>query len=221
MDSVRLREARAAHEPVFYGDSTDEAVLKAAGIEKSKLMIVSYDDDARSLKCLEVIRRINRDIPVLVRTADDRHLEKLEQAGATDVISDKLESSLMLASHMLILLGTKPETARAQVWEVKTNRYKLLQSHYLGEEDHQHIESSLEDKTNLHAVELTEGAYAVGKTIEEFMIEKMPIQVASFSRNGYKSDGPSPDVKLKAGDILVLMGSLEELYMAEEKLLQG
>lgn len=221
MDPVRLKEARAAKEPVFYGDSTDEAVLKAAGIEKSTLLIVAYDDDARSIKCLEVIRRINRDIPVLVRTADDRHQEKLEQAGATDVISDRLESSLMLASHMLILLGTSPEEARQQVWEVKTNRYKLLQSHYLGQEDHQHLEEVSEDKTNLHAIEITDGAYAVGKTIEQVMVDKMPIQIASFSRNGFKCEEPEPTTTLQAGDVIVAIGTAEEIYIAEEKLLQG
>ncbi len=221
MDAVRLKEARAASEPVYYGDSSDETVLKAAGIDKAKLLIIAYDDDSRSIKVLHLIRRLNRSIPVLVRTADDRHLEQLKIAGATEVISDKLESSLMLASHMLMLLGTEPDRARQQVWEVKTNRYQLLNAYFKGSDDGHHLESGDEDQTSLHAVEITESAYAVGKTLEEFIAEKMPIQIASFSRHGYKCDAPTPHTVIQTGDVLVIIGTEDQLYLAEEKLLQG
>lgn len=221
MDPIRLKEARAANEPIFYGDSADDLVLKAAGIEKARLLIIAFDDVAQSQKCLHVVRRLNREIPILVRTTDDRHLEQLQIAGATEVISDKLESSLMLASHMLMLMGTSPEKAQQQVWEVKTNRYKMLQAYYSGQEDHQHLESIEDTQQTLHAVELTEGAYAVGKTLEEFMTEKMPLQLASFSRSGFKCDAPAPHTILEPGDVVVIIGTIDELYLAEEKLLQG
>ncbi len=221
MDPIRIKEARAASEPIYYGDSSDESVLKASGVTSSRLLIIAYDDVHQSLKCLHVVRRLNKEIPILVRTADDRHLEQLQIAGATEVISDKLESSLMVASHMLMLMGTSPEKARQQVWEVKTNRYKLLQACYSSQEDHQHLESADTESETLHAVELTEGAYAIGKTLEEFMSQKMPIDVASFTRNGYKSDGPAPHTVLMAGDVVVILGKSDQLYLAEEKLLQG
>lgn len=221
MDALRIKEARAANEPIYYGDSSDDTVLRASGIDKAKLLIIAYDDVNQSLKCLHVVRRLNRELPILVRTTDDRHLEQLQIAGATEVISDKLESSLMLASHMLMLMGTPPEKAQQQVWEVKTNRYKMLQAYYSSQEDHKHLESMESEQDTLHAVELTEGAYAVGKTLEEFMSEKMAIQVASFTRHGFKSERPAPHTVLEPGDVLVILGKTDELYLAEEKLLQG
>jgi len=221
LDPLRLREAKAAGEPVFFGDVTNKEVLISAGIKNARLLMISFNDPLRAEKILYIIRAINKDLPVLVRTDDDRYLEQLLLAGATEIVPDKLESSLMLASHMLMLLGTSPEKAQQQIWEVKTNRYKMLRGYFYGHDDRAHLETPGKERLSLHAVELTEGAYIVGKTLENFIAEKTSIQLASFFRNGYKCDSLSPNTILQAKDVLVLIGNQEELYLAEEKLLQG
>lgn len=223
IDPLRLQEARAAFEPVFFGNPMDENVLRAAGIQKAKLLVLAFTSEPEFIqKILHNVRRTNKNLPILVRTDDDRHLEQLQLAGATEVIPEKLESSLMLATHMLILLGITPEKARQQVWEVKENRYKMLQGYFPGYEDAIPQRTTAEqDKLSLHAVELTDGAYAVGKTLEEFMTEKMPIQIAFFSRHGYKSENPAPHTILQVGDILVLLATADDHELAERLLLQG
>ncbi len=155
-----------------------------------------------------------------MRTTDDSDLEALQVAGATEVIPDKLESSLMLASHMLILLGQSPTRAQQQVAEVKANRYKMLRSFFEGE-NIGHLEDKPQKKVYLHAVELTEGAYAIGRTLEDLVAQQVPIKISSFSRNGYKCNEPTAHMIFQAGDILVLEGTNEDIYNVEEKLLQG
>jgi len=184
------------------------------------MLIVAFSNPKQALKILKNTRRLNKDIPILVRTTDDSELEALQISGATEVIPDKLESSLMLASHMLILLGHTPAKAQEQVREVKANRYKFLRGFFEGEKLG-HLENTSPVRTSLHAVELTEGAHAIGRTLEELVSEKVPLQVSSFSRGGYKCNTPSPHTTLQAGDIIVLEGTSEEIYNAEEKLLQG
>lgn len=220
VDPIRLREARAASEPVFFGDPAQESVLLSAGIEKARMIIVAFSHPKQALKILRIVRRLNKEIPALIRTTDDSELEALQIAGATEVVPDKLESSLMLASHMLILLGMPPSKAHQQVREVKANRYKFLRGFFEGEKAG-HLETTSREKRALHAVELTEGAYAVGRTIEEINADKGPIHLSSFSRNGYKCHAPAPHTLLQPGDVLVLTGTHEENVNAEEKLLQG
>lgn len=219
IDPVRLREARAASEPVFFGDPSQEGVLEACGIKKARLVIIAFTHPKQTLKILNSARRLNREIPILVRTTDDSELESLQLAGATEVIPDKLESSLMLASHMLILLGQSPAKAQQLVKEVKANRYKLLRGFYEGENIGR-LEADKE-RTYLHAVEITEGAYAVGHTVEDIMTEKGPFNLSSFSRGGFKCDLPTATTVIQAGDVLIIEGTKEEIYNAEEKLLQG
>jgi len=222
IDPLRLQEARAGSEPVFFGTPTDESVLKAAGIQKAKLLVLAFNDEPELIqKMLHIIRRLNKDLPVLVRTDDDRHLEQLQAAGATEVIPEKLESSLMLVTHMLILLGIAPDKARQQVWEVKENRYKMLRGYFLGQLNPMQSYPVENNTLSLHAVELSEGDYAVGKTLEELIAEKMDIQLASFSRKGYKCENPAPHTILQTGDILVLLATPDEHEAAENFLLQG
>ncbi len=219
VDPVRLTEARAASEPVFFGDPSQESVLVAAGITKARMLIIAFSTPKGSLKILRAVRQLNKEIPILVRTTDDSDLEALQVAGATEVIPDKLESSLMLASHMLILLGQTPARAQQQVAEVKANRYKMLRGFFEGE-NIGHLEDSRE-KIYLHAVELTDSAYAVGRTLEDLVAQKIPVKISSFSRNGYKCNDPAPHTVFQPGDVLVLEGTHEEIYLVEEKLLQG
>ncbi|HRE31594.1 MAG TPA: NAD-binding protein, partial [Candidatus Berkiella sp.] len=192
----------------------------AAGIKEAKMLIIAFSNPKQALKILRNVRHLNKDIPVLVRTTDDSDLEALQIAGATEVIPDKLESSLMLASHMLILLGQSPAKAQQQVKEVKANRYKFLRGFYEGEKIG-HLENVSTERTHLHAVELTEGAYAVGKTLEELIAKNIPISLSSFSRAGYKCQEPAAHTILQAGDVLVIAGTNQELFNVEEKLLQG
>jgi len=220
IDPIRLREARAASEPVFFGDPTQESVLTAAGIAKARMLIIAFSTPKQSLKIIRSVRRLNKDLPILVRTMDDSDLEALQIAGATEVIPDKLESSLMLASHMLILLGQSPAKAQQQVSEVKANRYKMLRGFFEGE-NIGHLEDTPREKIYLHAVELTDGAYAVGRTLEDLVAQKIPINLSSFTRHGYKCNEPAPHTTFLAGDVLVLEGTKEEIYNVEEKLLQG
>lgn len=220
IDPVRLREARLAQEPVYFGDPAQESVLKAAGVDNARMVIIAFSNPKQALKILQNIRRINKSIPVLVRTTDDSELESLQIAGATEVIPEKLESSLMLASHMLILLGTSPVKTQQQVQEIKANRYRFLQGFFEGEKIG-HLEAKSPEKKHLHAVELPESAYAIGRTVEEFIAKKVPIKISSFKRQGIKCAEIAPHTLLEAGDILVLEGTNEEIYNTEEKLLQG
>ncbi len=222
IDPLRLQEARAAFEPVFFGNPSDENVLISAGVHRAKLLVLAFNENPELIqKILHNARRLNKDLSILVRTDDDRHLEQLQMAGATEVIPEKLESSLMLVTHMLILLGISPDKARQQVWEVKENRYKMLRGYFPGHLDAMQQHAEEQDKLSLHAVELSEGDYAVGKTLEEFISQKMAIQLASFSRNGYKCESPAPHTILQVGDILVLLAKADEHEIAEDLLLKG
>ena len=105
LDPVRLREAKAAGEPVYYGDASDLSVLESCYIEQAALLLIAFKDPLRAEKIIKRAKSLSPNLPVLVRTEDDKHLDILQEAGATEIIPEKLESSLMLASHMLILLG--------------------------------------------------------------------------------------------------------------------
>lgn len=129
-DPAQVQGAATQDRNVHYGDCRRGALLSAVGLERARLVVIAVDNSDVALVVLTEARRINPDVPILVRTRDDSQLTELKAAGASEVVPELLESSLMLASHALILLGLSDEQVQARVDEVRRNRYRLLHGFY-------------------------------------------------------------------------------------------
>ncbi|WP_212625281.1 monovalent cation:proton antiporter-2 (CPA2) family protein [Pseudomonas sp. PP3] len=134
-DPVRIQEAAANESCVHYGDSRRGELLVAVGLERARLLVIAVDNTDIALMILKEARRYNLDVPILVRTHDDSQLSELKAAGASEVVPELLESSLMLASHALTLLGLTGPQVQDRVDRVRRDRYRLLHGFYPGAED--------------------------------------------------------------------------------------
>lgn len=219
LDPLIVREAREAGDPVNYGDSTHADILEAAGLMQAKVLVISYDDVNSALKIIEQVRMMRADIPILVRTADDANLERLQTAGATEVIPETLEASLMLASHVLVLMQVPVTRILRHVQGVRKDRYRMLRGFFHGQEG-ESIEQS-EFRERMHSVTLPDGAHAVGKKLSDAALDDINVVVTAIRRGGIRGPHPEPDMTLLAGDTLVLYAVPEDLARAEERLLSG
>jgi CPA2 family monovalent cation:H+ antiporter-2 len=157
-------------------------------------------------------------VPVIVRTQDDQHLDSLRKAGATEVVPEALEGSLMLASHALALLGGPMRRVIRIVQDQRDARYNLLRGFFHGADDNSLDELEQE---RLASVTLPLGSRAQGRTLESFHLHSLGIKVLSIRRNNGKAISPADDVLLEGGDTLVLSGMAEPLVLAEQKLQKG
>ncbi|VVO33378.1 cation:proton antiporter [Pseudomonas fluorescens] len=134
-DPVRVQEAAVDESCVHYGDSHRGELLVAVGLERAKLLVIAVDQTDIALTILKEARQLNSSVPILVRTRDDSQLVELKAAGASEVVPELLESSLMLASHALIMLGFPAHQVQDRVDQVRQDRYRLLHGFYPGAED--------------------------------------------------------------------------------------
>ncbi|CAI8956108.1 CPA2 family monovalent cation:H+ antiporter-2 [Pseudomonas frederiksbergensis] len=134
-DPVRVQEAVVNESSVHYGDSRRGELLIAIGLERARLLVVAVDKTDIALLILKEARRFNPTVPILVRTRDDSQLAELKAAGASEVVPELLESSLMLASHALIMLGIPGQQVQDRVDQVRHDRYRLLHDFYPGAND--------------------------------------------------------------------------------------
>jgi CPA2 family monovalent cation:H+ antiporter-2 len=220
LDPVRVRHAREAGDPVYYGDGTNRDVLLAAGIQRARVLVISYFKVSTALKILAHVKKMRPDMPVLVRTRDDAELEKLQAAGATEVIPETLESSLMLASHLLHVLHVPMSHILRKIQEVRTHRYSLLRSVFRGQ-DALPIDPSHAFREQLHTVTLTPAALGVNRTLAEVNLKSLGVVVTALRREGVVGRQPPGITVLKEGDVVVLWGTPEKLQDAEELLLRG
>ena len=220
LDPERVREAAAAGDTVVFGDASRRETLIAAGVRRAAVLIVTYIDFPSALKVLAHAREINPALPVIVRTRDDSGLEKLEEAGAAEVVPDTFESSLMLASHAMLMVGVPVRRVVSQIRSVRDQRYRLLRGFYHGASD----EAADLDEANqprLHTVSLEAGAYAVGRTLAKLDLGRVGAEVTAVRRRGIRADEPGPETRLQADDVVVLLGRPDALERAEARLLQG
>ena len=81
-------------------------------------------------------------VPVIVRTIDDSDLEALKAAGATEVVPEAIEGSLMLASHALALVGVPMRRVIRLARDAREARYGLLRGFFHGADDDEAGEQS-------------------------------------------------------------------------------
>jgi CPA2 family monovalent cation:H+ antiporter-2 len=219
MDIARITEAKRAGELVYYGDSSRKEILHAAGIDRAKLVVLSISDFHTSLKTLYRVREMRRDIQIMVRTRDEAHLSQLMDAGATEVIPDTFEASMMLSSQVLLLMGHSPASILREVRKVRQSRYSLLQGFYPGESDEA---PSIEKSTEiLHSIILQENSDAVGKELGVLLSAHRNIEVEAIKRDGIRGDDPEMSLILQAGDIIVARGIYENINHFEQTLMLG
>ncbi len=220
LDPVRVRDARDAGKPVVYGDVARRDVLEAAGLHRATALAISFYNTPAALKILEVTRHVRPDMPVIVRTMDDADLDRLKAAGATEVVPESLEGSLMMGSHLLLLMGVPVSRIVRHVRDVRTDRYRMLRGFFHGE-DLDDGKDTHAYQERLHSITLPAGANAVGKLIAELHLEEAGVSVSAVRRGGIRGPEPSLETKLIAGDVLVLYGTPEALEQAEKILLEG
>ncbi len=220
LDPYRVRSARQAGDPVVYGDSTKPDVLRAVGIEHASVVVISMPDLEQAEQTLQTIKSLRADVPVLIRTRDDTDLDMLLEAGATEVVPETLESSLMLASHLLLLLHVPLSKVLRTVQKVRSQRYKMLRNIFR-KESARPIDTTHALREELHSVALPPGAYGVGRKISDLNLEDAEIFITAIRRDGIVGRQPVPETELKQDDVLVLYGTPEALEHGESILLTG
>ncbi len=218
LDPARVKIAAAAGESVVYGDAAKAEVLQAAGIARARAVVVTYADVPSAMRVIGAVQEANPQVPVIVRTVDDAELDKLLKAGATEVVPEVLEGSLMLASHALILLGVPLARVLRSVREVRENRYHLLKGFFHGATDEPEEALAEHIEPRLYTVTLSQEAAALGKTLAELDLGGLNVTVSAVRRHNIRGVDPQPDTRLEAGDAVVLLGRPAALAAAELRL---
>ena len=216
LDPDRVRQAAAAGNSVVFGDAVRLQALIAAGLARASAVVVTYLDTASALKVLANAHTHAPTVPVIVRTVDDRDLEKLMAGGATEVVPEAIEGSLMLASHALALVGVPMRRVIRVVQDQREARYNLLRGYFRGADDDTSDELQQE---RLSTVTLLPGLNSVGRTLGELALPELGVRVVSLRRGNGNTLKAFEETRLEDSDTLVLSGRPEALSMAEQKLL--
>lgn len=172
--------------PTIVGDATDDAVLQAAGIEHARSLVAAIDTDAENLFVTLSGRSMRPDLFIVARARTTSAEEKLRRAGANRVVNPQAIGGERMAAF-------------------------LLQPHVAEFVDVVMHDGSLEFR--LEEVPVPEGSPLAGRTIREAHIRDTTgaLVLALRSRDGSFHTNPDPATEVRAGHILIVVGTADQL----------
>lgn len=106
--SEQLDMLRAFGFQIFYGDAMRPDLLKAAGIEHAKMIVISLGDKDQITHLTQYIHQAYPHVHIVARAKDRHHVYHLYQAGADDIIRDTFDSAVRAGRSALEALGHHP-----------------------------------------------------------------------------------------------------------------
>jgi len=216
LNPERTEEATLAGEDVIYGNASHHSILRAAGIRLAKALMVCVNDYPTTIQIVQEARQLSQKIPIVVRSYDDSNLSILQQAGATEVVPEVQETSLILGSHMLLWMGTPAVQVLQLIEQTRHDNYHLFSKIFTLDARNPQLHEK-----RLHLIELPEHAFAVGRTLRELYLDDIRVEIVATKRKGIHSLQPDPTMILQVGDVLILFAETVDIEHAERYLLSG
>jgi len=193
MDPLEIKEAEESGYLVVNGNATEEEILERAGISRATTLATVLSDDATNLFITITARDINPQLEIIARGEHPSTEKKLLRCGASKVVMPAAIGAQRLAN-----LITRPSAE---------NLLEASQLH-----------SGLNDELgaiglHLDELKLPAGSPLIGKTVGDIEVRGNQgfLIVAIRSASGKAVLNPDTDVRLNAGDTVIVIGHGDDL----------
>jgi len=213
-----VMKMRQQGENIYFGDAVRRDVLRHAGVERARSLVIAVADPAQSRQMVATARALSPGLNIIVRTRFLSEMDDLYKLGADQVVPEEFETSLELAGKVMSVYGAPSRVVSAEKDSIRNEHYS-----FLSRDDHRHERrrslDALISAEDLREVVVEPGMAADGKSIMELAIRKKTgATVVAVERGAGRESNPAPDFTFAAGDSVFLMGTLDELNAAESLL---
>jgi CPA2 family monovalent cation:H+ antiporter-2 len=206
-----VREGISKGENIFYGDATQEGVLEQADIDSAKIMIVGISDATATRRVIWLAREMNPNIHIIARTRYLQEMGPLYEQGANEVIPEEFETSVEIFVRLLRRYLVPEDQVKKFIEDARADGYDMFRSISHNPLSYEKMHFDIPD-VNIFSLRVPLGADVVGMTLEELSLrQRLGITVLAIRRGLETITNPGGDVRILEGDILVLLGSHEDM----------
>ena len=210
-----VRRAKVRGEKINFGDATRREVLLHAGVEQAWSLVLAMSDPAAARRTVNLGRRLNSELHIIVRTRYVAEITELHELGANEVIPEEFETSIEIFSRVLHRYGIPRITIEQQIAKIREQGYEILRSTALPTVVG--IPSIDLAAASTETITVGEDSPAVGKNLGELDLRgKSGATVIAVLRDGETKISPGANYKISSGDTIVLLGSAKKLGRAVE-----
>jgi CPA2 family monovalent cation:H+ antiporter-2 len=209
-----VRGARAQGVPIEYGDAGRKEVLSHVGAQRAAILVVAISDPVSTRRAVALARESNPDLRIIVRTRYMAEVDELYQLGADQVIPEEFETSVEIFSRVLLDYGVSRNVIQREVEEIRSEGYQMLRSVSLPLAELSKIAEAF-GSTATETIFIGPNSPAIGMTLKELDLRNQTgVSVTAAIRDGDTKINLGPDFRIAEDDILVLLGSTDQIEQA-------
>jgi CPA2 family monovalent cation:H+ antiporter-2 len=216
-----VKEAKKQGEPILYGDASRSAILEQCGIHTAKFIVFVISDTGAMQRGARMAKQMNPSIFIIARARMQADIDELRRCGADEVVSAEFETSIEIFTNLLVRLGVPGNIIRTQTRLLRHDDYTMLRSVSSGAG----LPAELQKVLSMGTTEtflVTASMYAAGKSLMDLDLRKIAgATIIAMVRDTKPLPSPGPTTVFAAGDVLVLVGSHEQIEAAFAHLEHG
>jgi monovalent cation:H+ antiporter-2, CPA2 family len=213
LDASCVNQAALAGEPIYYGDAANRDILLSVGLLRATAVVICLDDAQAASDIFDVMKKESPKTPVIVRAKNTVAKQPFHDSMIARVVDEGIELGLLLGKELLIALGFKPEKIKKVLQTIKQQEEdEFFQGDAL-------LDGEISNVAHLYAVKLAKTSVLCGQKIKSLALDKYKIKLHSLRPSGEPARKPAQHYQLKAKDVLVLFGQLDDIERFEQQML--
>ena len=214
-----VKEAAERGEYVVYGDATREKILEEAGILRAKVVTFAISDPLVIDHAVAIARDLNPNVYIIARTKYVSEIDRLYELGADMVFAEEYETSIEILARVMMSYGFSQESISREINELHRQRYAEIRSKREEKKLEERIHQVIHEEISIDSFTISRKCSAENKSIAELDIRaKTGATIISVVRSKENFSNPAPDFKLREGDVVILMGTHEQVEKTIEYL---
>jgi len=214
LNNYTVLEMKKKGEPIFYGDGTSPEILHKLGIATARMLVVAISDPSSTRRIVQVARKENARLYIIVRTRYTAEVEDLLKLGANEVIPEEFETSIEIFAKVLHHYQVPKNVLIEQIEKIRSGSYEVLRRVELPSKnlpEKCEILTDIDTETYL----VNDRSNASGRSIKKLEIRSTTgATVIAVKRGNEIIPSPGLEFVFTPGDIIYLIGNKESLSKA-------
>ncbi|HKK09815.1 MAG TPA: cation:proton antiporter [Bacteroidales bacterium] len=206
-----VKDEQSKGEIIYYGDATQETVLRHASIEKATVLVVTLPHTGDVKRITDTARSLNPDLHIIIRTRFVKDMKVFYDLGADEVIPEEFETSVEIFSRVLAKYLIPRNEIEKMVAKVRADSYEMFRSLNLPSKELSFLKVQAPE-VEIHSLHVCNNAPVIGRPLQEMdFIHDSKLSLLALSRSGNVIPHPGKETLIQKNDIFFFLGKRDHI----------